>query len=293
MNERQAFERELGDLGLSQQAWPQGEGEVLPPIDDRIPVRDTSLVPFRWICHLEMSALDTRDRRTRARSVATGLLIGPCHVLTTGHTLLTGDGRFAAVQAWVSPGRNGSSTPFGRVQASRFRTNPNWFRNGVANEDYDYGLITLDDEIGARKFASLGGNPLGWWGDPARGAGTRIERLDPAGLDGQAINVAGYPSDKPAGSPWRSTGRLTMMRNAQGQVSTLARRMAHDADTHASQSGAPVWTFDAKTGIRRLVGVHTGAVDLRVDAPSGPQQRRTNVAIRLTLEVVRQLAAWR
>jgi glutamyl endopeptidase len=290
MRERHALEQELRSLRYVQSPGFSAEREILHSPDQRARVTTTDAVPFRWICHVEL-ALQGAGNAT-AHSTATGLLVGPRHVLTAAHTLRSNDGRFTASSAWVYPGRNGNTRPFGRVAGSTFRYHVNWFRNGAANEDYDYGMIVLDDAIGERSFRSLNNNPLGWWGHARHGAGTRLVRLDPATLDGRTITVAGYPEDKTAGTLWSSTGQLTMLRTPQGQVSTQARRMAHSADTHRSQSGAPVWMEDTDAGVRHLVGIHTGAINVTSGSGTAAKQQRLNMAIRITREVVTQLKAW-
>jgi glutamyl endopeptidase len=294
MNERHRMEQELSDLALAQaRGLDNREREVLHRPDQRTQVTNTEAVPFRWICQLEMRARDTTNTMVTANSIATGILIGPRHVLTTGHTLLAQNGRFEATHAWISPALNGSHRPFGRVEATTFRTHPLWFSNGRQNDDYDYGLITLKDAIGERRFGSLGNAPLGWWGDPANGGGTRLERVAPTSLDGVTVNVAGYPNDKPAGTMWMSSGQTTPLRDPQGQITTLARRLPHNADTHSSQSGSPVWMRDTEKGLRYLVALHEGAIDLTFTRATGTQTQRFNVAIRVTLELLRQIAAWR
>jgi V8-like Glu-specific endopeptidase len=291
MRERAALEQELRHLRT-----PPGSGsferEILHTPDQRTQVHNTEAAPFRFICHLDLTATDNTNAAARARSTATGILVGPRHVLIAGHTARSSNGRFTATHAWVTPGRNAGTRPFGRVEGKSFRHHPRWFRNGVANDDYDYGLLILDSAIGSQKFRSLGNARLGWWGDPANGAGTSITRLDPATLDGSAIRVAGYPSDKTAGECWESAGQVTMMRTPQGQIDGTARRFAHDADTHGSQSGAPVWIHNAKTGASQLVGVHTGAINVTAGSGATARTQRLNVAIRVTREFLRQLAAW-
>lgn len=281
MNQRCRMEQELREL------------EVLHNPDQRKQVNNTEAVPFRFICHLEMRAVDTTNTTVTARSTATGVLVGPRHVLTTGHTLLAKRGRFKATHAWVSPGLNGSTSPFGRVEATVFRPHPNWFRNNAEDEDYDYGMITLKDAIGDKRFSSLGNKPLGWWGDPVNGGGTKLERLDPASLNNVTVNVAGYPEDQPAGTMWTSSGQATPLRDPQGRITTMARRLPHNADTAISQSGSPVWIGASDQNPRYLVGLHNGAINLTFTRPTGTQTQRTNTAIRVTREFLQQIAAWK
>ena len=293
MHERYRMEQELRELAVGLRDAYAPEQEVLHNPDQRVPATNTEAVPFRFICHLELRAVDTTNTTVIARSTATGVLVGPRHVLTTGHTLLAQRGRFKVTDAWVSPGMNGSTRPFGRVEGATFRTHPNWFRNGAQNDDYDYGMITLKDPIGERRFKSLSNNPLGWWGDPVNGAGTRLERLAPTSLDNVTVNVAGYPNDKPSGTMWMSSGQTTPLRGPQGQISTMARRLPHNADTHVSQSGSPVWMRDTDKNLRYLVGLHHGAQSLTFTRGGQTQTQRTNVAIRVTREFLTQIAAWK
>jgi glutamyl endopeptidase len=292
MNQRCRMEQELRELAVGLREAYEPEREVLHSPDQRKQVNNTDAVPFRFICHLELRAVDTTNTTVVARSIATGVLVGPRHVLTAGHTLLAQRGRFKVTDAWVSPGLNGSTRPFGRVEGASFRTHPDWFRNGKEDDDFDYGMIILKDAIGEKRFSSLGNKPLGWWGDPANGGGTRLERLDPAALNNVTVNVAGYPNDQPAGTMWMSTGQATPLRDPQGRITTMARRLPHNADTHKSQSGAPVW-IGTENNPRFLIGLHHAAIDLVVTGPQGPQKRRSNVAIRVTREFLRQIAAWR
>jgi V8-like Glu-specific endopeptidase len=287
------MEQELRELSVGLRDAYEPEREVLHTPDQRRQVNNTDAVPFRFICHLEMRAVDTTNTTVTARSTATGVLVGPRHVLTTGHTLLAKQGRFKATHAWVSPGLNGSTSPFGRVEGTVFRPHPNWFRNNAEDEDYDYGMITLKDAIGEKRFSSLGNKPLGWWGDPVNGGGTRLERLDPAALNNATVHVAGYPEDRPAGTMWISPGQTTPLRDRQGRITTMARRLPHNADTAASQSGSPVWIGGTDQNPRYLVGLHNGALDLTFTRPTGTQTQRTNTAIRVTREFLTQLAAWK
>lgn len=292
MNERCRMEHELQDLIPVPAAYREFEREFLHSPPQRSQVTATDAVPFRFICHLEMRAVDTTNTTVVARSTATGVLVGPRHVLTTGHTLLANSGRFKATDAWVSPGLNGGTAPFGRVQSSAFRTHPKWFSGGVENNDYDYGMIILKDAIGEKTFKSLGNAPLGWWGDPANGGGTRLQRLDPKALNNATVSVAGYPNDQAAGTMWASSGQAIPLRDTTGQITTMARRLPHTADTHASQSGSPVW-IGSGGNPRILVGLHEGAINLTFTNAGGTQTQRVNVAIRVTREFLQQIAAWK
>jgi V8-like Glu-specific endopeptidase len=269
------------------------ELEVLHNPDQRSQVNNTEAVPFRFICHLEVRAVDTTNTTIVKKSVATGVLVGPRHVLAAGHTLLADKGRLKITDAWVSPGMNGSSQPFGRVHGATFRTHPDWFRNGVENSDCDYGMIILDDAIGERRFKSLGNAPLGWWGDQVNGGGTKLQRLDPAALNNATVNVAGYPDDQPAGTMWKSSGQAAPLRDSQGRISTMARRLPHNADTHASQSGSPVWIGNVDTNPRYLVGLHHGAIDLVFTRGTTRQKQRSNVAILATRDFLQQITDWK
>lgn len=296
MRERARLDHELADLlpGRGGPGIGSADREVIHDPDQRRQVTGTTAVPFRWICFLDITYVDPGQRYAEAKQAGTGILIGPRHVLTAAHNLLSGDGRLKAVRVTVAPGRNGSRKPFGTSDAKKWDLPASWVRNGRPDRQFDYALITLEDAIGARSFDALGKKPLGYWGDPRWGAGTRRTVLDPARLRGLTVNVGGYPGDQAAGTQWLATGALRgpMAPGRSGEVRSSDRLVLHTVDTEKGQSGGPVWSWFPASGQRYLVGVHIGPGAAFSIDPGGAQRPTHNYAVRLGDGMARQLAAW-
>lgn len=286
------------------------EPEILPPTDDRRPVRDTRPAPFRWICSLRLNfGPDPRDRSRDLVAVASGTLISPRHVLTVGHALFD-DFRPAlnivrGVQTiTVVPGRNGllpNQAIFGSSRAAGWRFPAAW--QARFDLQSDFGLITLKERLGDHRQSALGGRPLGFWGSPSLGGGSRIRPVNPvAALRGQAARISGYPGDKCRDQPpvggltpaqslacppgdrssvqWQATGRIT-----NPSPAGAPRLLLYDMDTVGGHSGSPVWT----TRDLNLVGVHTGPGRFVPGEPPAVSNR----GVRVTAELLRELQVWR
>ena len=296
MRERSGLEHELSALlaGRIESPVARSDREVVHDPDQRTEIADTIRPPFRWICYLDITYPDPGQRYEEAHQAGTGVLIGPRHVLTAAHSLLSDDGRLKAVRVAVTPGRGGSRKPFGTYDAKKWDIHPFWVRKGRSDRQFDYALITLKDAIGTKAFKALGNKPLGYWGDPKWGAGTRRDVLDPAGLGGSIVNVAGYPGDRPTGTLWMGTGAIRgpMAPGRRGEILATDRLALHAVDTEKGQSGAPVWVWYPKTGARRLVGIHIGPAAAFTIDERGNQRPSHNYAVRLNDDMRRQLDAW-
>lgn len=129
--------------------------EIVLMQDERIPIRDTSKAPYRWVCALEVHfpepvlyTLGTLEQPGKfwgdltpsRQGCGSGLLIGPGQVLTAAHVIAglkvvrdprSGQQHFKVVLAdrvVVIPGRNedqpGAAQPFGRFVATKVQVNP-------------------------------------------------------------------------------------------------------------------------------------------------------------------------
>ncbi len=278
------------------------EPEIIPPLDERKPVMDTTAVPFRWICHLDMDFGSYNAR-------GTGTLISPRHVLTAGHNLIDNESG-AVVQPsriTVTPAYNcasRSAAPFGSTTAAKWVAHPRWVAaqstaSGPTTADYqyDFGVITLNNVIGDQSHAILGNKPLGFWGSPQQGFGTRINPRTPASIKGLPVNISGYPGDfccldpvdpnlncpspKWAGAQFRAFANITNPAPARAPLFML-----YNLDTFGGHSGSPVWL--RWKDFRNLVAIHTGpgwVVD-----PA--ERRRSNRGVRITQAVMDQVRAW-
>ncbi|MGI6455243.1 MAG: trypsin-like serine peptidase [bacterium] len=268
MLERIRFEKEIQNLLLPddeafspEQEFETSEVKCLKfGIDDRQLIKNTLLVPFRWICSI------TAHRRNPDKTSSplipyhgTGLLISPDIVLTAAHVIRgwVSDSkglqhRMAAERITVTPALNGTTRPFGRLEAKSWATNYYYkklmdkgIRGGQLTE-FDYGLIKLPSPIGRKNFSSLKNQPLGCWDHKECGGNHHISRLDPNPLNGTVAWTAGYPGDKGHVTQYLASGTLS------GVVSTR-RLMNFSADACSGQSGSPIWL--KKNNQRYLLGL--------------------------------------
>jgi glutamyl endopeptidase len=188
--------------------------------DDRVPVTNSGVVPWRCICHLVMQGMHAVD------VFGTGFLVGPRTIITAGHNLFSHQAGRGPSNVIVIPGRAGDQAPFGFYEAQGIDVHPQW--RGKASREHDYGVIWLKEPIGHR---------VGWFGtavydDPA------LERL--------VINNAGYPGDKRMGTQWFNAGRV---------LGADARTLNYGLDTAEGQSGSPIFHFDMQDQ-RIVVAIH-------------------------------------
>ncbi len=271
--------------------------------DDRILVRNTLRVPFRWICSLDLYFPDPDDPSRERHYRGSGTLISPRHALTAGHNIYDrikgSKGTFAVShvgRAVVTPARNGAArtasakSPLGTTHASAFHISRHW--RITRNKEFDFGLITLADAVGSKRYPMLGNQPLGYWGSRRWGTGTRIRPRRPEVLQGKSVNISGYPADKcgirpPGGSTsrscpdswataqWRAFSRVT-----NAKPPSVPRLLFHSLDTFAGHSGSPVWLRWRQ--FRNLIAIHTSA----------PRTGSNNEAVRITRQVIREVQSW-
>lgn len=195
--------------------------EVIIGKDDRVQIRKTNKVPWKRICHLQIEAKDG------SKFLGSGALIGPRTVSTAGHCVyLHGAGGWPK-SITVTPGRNGTSRPYGQAKAAKLHTVLGWKDN--KKREYDYGAITLAPGIKMSPPSAFGFDALG---DSA--------------LKGRRLNLGGYPGDKPPGTMWFHGRKVKAIK---------PRVLVYEVDTMGGQSGSAVWL--SRSGKRIMVGIHT------------------------------------
>jgi V8-like Glu-specific endopeptidase len=293
----------------------EGAEEEVIGNDDRAMVADTLKVPNRWICAIDILTENPKwgnygQPQLLTKSRATGILIGPRHVLTAAH-VLGNLGRNAAGPVKgliISPARNGSNSnnPFGKVTFKSVHVSrPYQVRRRVRQggrvidipiqQRDDYALIVLDKDLASSTHSKLKG-VLGYWGQDTAVAALR--RLEPADINGKSVAVIGYPgdtcgkdkwsgsksskekqiadcwnrrNDEWASTQWRSLGTL--------DVDRASTTIFHTADTYEGQSGSPICISVDRT--LHLAGIHTAS-----DTP------HRNQGVRVTRRMLRELCAW-
>ena len=278
MLERLRFEQELSHLG---------QGEVFDrDTRARVPISETLAVPHRWICRLTIPETSPNESGYGA---GTGVLVGPRHVLTAAHILVSIEdpGKTVGDRLLVQPARNGHDKPFDPVAVQGWQVNPHWaFRHGKRwrlQPQHDYGLVTLKEDVSVWGDRRLGDYQLGYWGAPSRsGEGSEVG-FTPSNVTGQEAFVTGYPGKKSEGTLWTGSGLITYDRRL--------RMLLHTIDTKPGQSGAPVWL--TRNGVACLVGVHGGASGRWSSSASGAITLTHNAAVLLTPEVLRQTESWK
>jgi V8-like Glu-specific endopeptidase len=271
--------------------------------DNRHRVASGKDTPYRWICHLDLQFPDPDVAGGLIGFGGSGLLISPRHILTAGHCLfdkITGSNNknSASVQVskiFVTPGSNGgASGSFGTYTATKVQFTSPW--KASFNYKFDFGLITLDENIGSKQMASLGGKVLGYWGDPVNGSNTRIKAKSSAELTGNSVNISGYPGDKKWGTQWRAFGKIVNISPAAG-----AELVYYDLDTCGGHSGGPVWQLWEQ--YRNLIAIHTGpCIPIRGNSDCiavtgkpcfpGGQRFSSNRGVRITDILLNQVREW-
>ncbi len=192
-------------------------GEVPEPIsiigsDDRNRVTKTTRKPYRQIGMMEMHFPSKGDY------VGTGFLVGKKIALTAAHNLY--DSGEAASRVRFSPGRNGSSFPYGTYTVAKLHI-PKKYKEATSfdeREKYDYALLEFSTDLGT----SLGYFGLG-------GYNTQYNENT---LSGTQATVVGYPGTK--------NGQMYRHKSTIIGFNTEKYHMNYVMDTEGGQSGSPV-----------------------------------------------------
>lgn len=322
------FEGEAGlDDLLPSQRSDSADPEIFPP-DGRRRVTNTLLVPFRFVCCLEVTFVHPVSGQTVFER-GTGTLISDQHVLTAAHVVFSDSvpslpGRYLrARNILVAPARNDRVLPFGFSGVTNVRVDPRWQAAAsrtaasgthvTAPPQADFALLTLATPLGRQDplVATMQLGPLGFWGSPQQGLGTRIRPIELARLRNQPVNVAGYPIDKcrdrPAFRPatpaeiaacqgtivdqpefrdqgstqWVATDRVVNPAPAD-----MPEMITYMADSTHGQSGGPVWLN--WQGFRNLVAINTTGYP-RLTTPF---DIIANMGVRITEPLLRLLRGW-
>lgn len=232
-------------LPASAAGWPASKPENVIGVDNRALVTNTSDVPWRCICHLEV------EFESGPVGLGTGFFISADLIITAAHVLVDRRGP----QGWgtprlarrvrVIPGRNGTVAPYGYFVCDQFRIPPPWMDRKVpekvaARHDYAAIVVPPDLKVQNENF----GKRMGYFGLRA----FADAELSAARL--LFINNAGYPyeAEKPYGTLWYNAGRVGRIDDAF---------VEYLVDTEGGQSGSPVYFYDDAAAQRYVIAIHT------------------------------------
>jgi V8-like Glu-specific endopeptidase/TPR repeat protein len=166
-----------------------------------------------------------------------GILIGPNHVLTAAHNLYDRHGSGWVKQLRFAPGRHHDDYPRGDYKGCIFLVPKKWGdRTFKEYEQYDYGIVILDNPIGVS---------LGWSG---------LLSLPGDLLQGTILSLTGYPGDKGTHDP-----HLPQMQKDYGTLKKVqGDQLLYDIKTYKGQSGGAIYVqqFPGYKGMY-TIGVHT------------------------------------
>jgi glutamyl endopeptidase len=237
-------------------SFPQQQESLLAPspADERRPVPDTTLYPFRAVAWLRIWVANFQP------FIATGWFIGPRAVATAGHAVFVRSPNPAVGNRWVDridvvPGMNdGQTPPYGGATSTRFNSVDGWTKQG--KREFDYGVIFLDEALGDTVGRFL------------------FDAYQESFLKGTAANLAGYPEQPPDPSApnnvqWVGARQITNVDQAF---------VYYDLHTSEGQSGAPVY-------------INVGGVP-HVAAIHGYARQDANFGVRLTSAICQNLSTW-
>ncbi|MHC4171710.1 MAG: trypsin-like serine peptidase [Planctomycetota bacterium] len=221
---------------------------IFPP-EDRYTFSDTS---FPWC---------TIGRVDTAGGQASGVLVGPRHLLTVSHAMVWNPGNSCG---WVRfrPSYFDGSAPFGDAWAIRWyayrKVIGPWLSRAESREDYV--VLVLDRRIG---------DICGWMGS----------RTYSDSWDGSTYwRHIGYPGDLAAGQ--RPSYERDIALDGEGSDSNSHKRAWHKGDVWPGQSGGPFFAWWSGESWPRAIAVQSGEQSTNNLAAAGSRMVNCIIAAR-------------
>ena len=218
-------------------APPPVQSHIIVDSDDRGQITTPVLNSYPYCTMVYLSV----TYKNGSHATASGCFVAENKILTSSHVLYDAN-RGIATSVTITPG--GLLSNFSSATSNDIYLNSKYLQS--PSVDNDYGVVVIKDSLGT-----------GYLGMSAKST-TELSDVILAG-------TYGYPTDKPAGTLWYSSGNLS---------SILARTFCHDADTEDGQSGSPL--FDM-ADFYYVIGVHYGRY---------PLNSNKNVAARVTQDLI-------
>lgn len=295
--------------------------------DERSPVTNARMKPFRWICSLEVTfpepviyPLGTlehpgkswRTLKPSRKGCGSGLLIAPGHVLTAAHVIAGlkvvkeehgKPAKFKLIKASsvrVIPARDDqqkTANPFGVFESQSIEICPE-FQSAMEKpvEALTKSQIrkALSFDYGVIKIKEkkgtikYPGQSAGWWREDPIFKIQPVEGLFNNKLVKNKIRIAGYPGDK--GKRSCSTPWTSIDRVVAVKNDKKERLLMYVADTVAGMSGSPVWMKDPQ-GTYLLVAVHSSFLDVQLK--NNPTIKKVNIGCLITPDTMEQFKKWK
>jgi len=234
------FFSQSGDSAVAPMRSPAAKPENVIGADNRVIVTNTSMTPWRCICHLEV------EYESGPVGFGTGFMISDHAVITAAHVLVDRSRDWKkprrARRVRVVPGRNGTLAPYGYFVAEKYDVPEGWGALGADQETakmHDFGAVYIPDDLKVREKDF--GKRIGYFG-------LKVLPSDDNSL--LLVNNGGYPheTDKPYGTLWYNAGRVSNMDK---------NFIEYMVDTEGGQSGSPIYFYDEKENERYVVAIHT------------------------------------
>ena len=189
--------------------------------DERVQITQTTEWPHRIHGQLKIRYGKIGE------ATATGILVGPHHVLTAGHNVYNNKFGDKEEEKWansisISLGLNEDFAPFKERKVVKAYTFRKWVKD--KEKGYDMALLLLDQSIG---------NDIGYAG---------LLCLDDKDILNETVTITGYPDTK-------------MMTMSHKVKDITSEEIYYNIYTARGQSGSGIWIN--KCGSPYVLGVHT------------------------------------
>lgn len=242
--------------------------------DGRVQISHTTLFPYCTCGFMEMEF-------SNGSHVGSGELVGSRHILTAGHCLYNRELNEWATKIRFFPARNMNNKPFGEANANVLLSVKGWTRKdknltGEKSEEYDFGMIILDRDIG---------KTTGWIGILSAPI-SFLQDLRPL------IHVTGYPKYQPGTTKDISDApqMYTMATHLDINASQESKKqLKYQHDTSDGQSGSSTWI--------KIPGIEEGCYSLGIHTYGLAKGEKVtkdsrNSATRINNQKFRILKSW-
>ncbi len=197
--------------------------------DSRTEITNKSIQPYNGIVAIEVyyESKLVPGQYFPLPSIATGFMLDDNTVLTGGHVVYGRATGYPVMPAFVRVYSGGGPSDNDFMYQSETIDVSYDYINVDDGHKNDYAIITLSQSVDSsiKKF--------------------QLQKS--VGID-DAINVIGFPSDKPSNTMWKGSGRVEAFET---------RTILYDNDTYEGMSGSPVLNYN-----NEVVGIHVGAVTI-------------------------------